>query len=168
MPAMTPQPSSPATSGFTAGLTLVHCPAWTSVFSTNAPMPRAAESSWPDCQGHLLGGVVGGEAVPGFAAATGPAVAADRAPVEDDEVAGRDVGDALADGLDDPGGLVAEQERELVVDAALAVVQVGVAHPAGLDRDHGLARPRVRDHDRLHRHRLALAGRRLHGPAAAW
>ena len=48
MPAMTPQPSSPATSGLAAGLTLVHCPAWTRVFSTNAPMPRAAESSWPD------------------------------------------------------------------------------------------------------------------------
>ena len=40
----------------------------------------------------------------------------------------------VADGLDDPGRLVAEQERELVVDAALAVVQVGVADPARLDR----------------------------------
>ena len=48
IPAMTPQPSSPATSGLAAGLTLVHCPACTRVFSTNAPMPRAGESSWPD------------------------------------------------------------------------------------------------------------------------
>ena len=48
MPAMTPQPSRPATSGFAAGLTFVHCPAWTRVFSTNAPMPSAGESSWPE------------------------------------------------------------------------------------------------------------------------
>ena len=41
MPAITPQPSSPATSGGTAGSTLVHWPAWTSVFSANAPMPSA-------------------------------------------------------------------------------------------------------------------------------
>ena len=57
---------------------------------------------------------------------------------------GGDLGDALADRLDDAGGLVAEQERELVVDAALAVVQVGVADPAGLDLHHGLARARGR------------------------
>ena len=71
----------------------------------------------------------------GLALAAGPALAAHRPPVEDDEVAGRDVGDVGADRLDDAGGLVAEQERELVVDAALAVVQVGVADPAGLDVD---------------------------------
>jgi hypothetical protein len=47
MPAMTPHPSRPATSGFTAGSTFVHWPAWTSVFSANAPMPRAGESSVP-------------------------------------------------------------------------------------------------------------------------
>src|SRR6185437_10931604 len=39
MPAIIPQPSSPATSGFASGFTLVHCPACTSVFSTKAPMP---------------------------------------------------------------------------------------------------------------------------------
>ena len=48
-----------------------------------------------------------------------------------------------------PGGLVAEQEGEVVVDAALPVVQVGVAHAAGLDGDHGLARPGVGHQDRL-------------------
>ena len=53
---------------------------------------------------------------------------------EDHEVAGRDVRDALADRLDHARRLVAEQERELVVDPALAVVQVGVADPAGLHR----------------------------------
>ena len=108
-------------------------------------------------QRHLLRRVVGGEAVPRLAAQAGPAVAAHGPPVEDHVVAGRDVGDALADRLDDAGGLVAEQERELVVDPALAVVQVGVAHPARLDGHDGLARPGVGDHDRLDRHRCALA-----------
>ncbi len=144
MPAITPQPSSPATSGLAAGLTFVHCPEWTSVFSTNAPMPSAGDELLARLQGHLLRGVVGGEAVPGLAAAAGPAGAVDRAPVEDHEVAGRHVGDALADRLDDAGRLVAEQERELVVDAALAVVQVGVADPAGLHLHHRLAGPGVR------------------------
>jgi hypothetical protein len=99
---------------------------------------------------------VGAEAVPGLAAATGPAGPVDRAPVEDHEVARGEVGDALADGLDEAGGFVAEQERELVVDAALAVVQVGVAHPAGLHLHHRLARAGIGDDDRLDRHRVAL------------
>ena len=47
MPAITPQPSSPATSGGAAGSTRVHCPACTSVFSANAPMPSAADSGVP-------------------------------------------------------------------------------------------------------------------------
>ena len=44
---MTPQPSSPATSGATRSSTCVHCPAWTSVFSANAPMPSAGDSGVP-------------------------------------------------------------------------------------------------------------------------
>src|SRR5437762_9942827 len=47
MPAITPQPSSPAVAAGMAGLTLVHCPAATSVFSTNAPMPRAGDRTVP-------------------------------------------------------------------------------------------------------------------------
>ena len=47
IPAMTPQPSSPATSGLAAGSTLVHCPAATSVLSANAPIPSAGDSSVP-------------------------------------------------------------------------------------------------------------------------
>ncbi len=46
-PAMTPQPSRPATSGRTDGSTLVHWPACTSVFSAKAPMPSAGESGVP-------------------------------------------------------------------------------------------------------------------------
>ena len=41
-----------------------------------------------------------------------------------------------------------EQEGELVVDAAVAVGQVGVAHTAGGDLHHHLARTRVRNGDR--------------------
>ena len=88
--------------------------------------------------------------------------AADRAPVEDHEVARRESVTPSPDRLDDAGGLVAEQEREVVVDPALAVVQVGVADPAGLDLHHRLARPGVGDVDRLHldRRALGLARRR--------
>ena len=88
----------------------------------------------PVGQRHLLRGVVRVEAVPGPAAPAGPALAADRPPVQDHEVAGRQVGHVGPDRFDDAGGLVAQQEREVVVDAALAVVEVGVAHPARLAR----------------------------------
>ena len=70
-----------------------------------------------------------------------------------------DVGDALPDGGDDPGRLVAEQERELVVDPALAVVQVGVAHPARLHLDDGLPRTGVGHVDRLDADGLTLGAR---------
>src|SRR3712207_5321834 len=46
-PAITPQPSSPAAVAGASGSTLVHCPECTSVFSANAPMPSAADSSVP-------------------------------------------------------------------------------------------------------------------------
>ena len=94
MPAITPQPSSPAAVAGAAGSTFVHCPAATSVLSANAPMPSAGDSSVPSVQRHLLRGVVGGEAVPRLAAAARPALAAHGPPVEDHEVAGRHVGDA--------------------------------------------------------------------------
>ena len=44
---MTPQPSRPTAAGSTSSSTLVHWPAATRVFSANAPMPRAGESSVP-------------------------------------------------------------------------------------------------------------------------
>jgi hypothetical protein len=46
-PAITPQPRRPATAGSASGLTLVHCPACTSVLSRKAPMPRAGLSFVP-------------------------------------------------------------------------------------------------------------------------
>ena len=130
-----------------AGSTLVHWPAATRVFSANAPMPSAGDSSVPSVSVIFWVALWVAKQYQRLARAAGPALAADRAPVEDDEVAGRDVGDARADRLDDAGGLVAEQEREVVVDAALAVVQVGVAHPAGLDLHDRLAGPGVGDDD---------------------
>ena len=49
-----------------------------------------------------------------------------------------------------------EEEGELVVDAAVAVGQVGVAHTAGGDLHHHLARTRIRDRDRGDLDGLAL------------
>ena len=49
-PAITPQPSSPAAVAGASGSTLVHWPAATSVFSRNAPMPRAGLSSVPSAR----------------------------------------------------------------------------------------------------------------------
>jgi len=125
----------------------------------NAPIAEGGTERGAVGEGHRLAGVVGVEAVPGPAAAAGPAVTADRAPVQDDEVAGGQAGHALADPLHDPGRLVAEQERVVVVDAALAIVQVGVADATGLHLHHGLAGARVRNENRLDRHRSALAQR---------
>ena len=96
---------------------------------------------------HLLGGVEGVEAVLRLTALACATLAAHRAPVQDDEVAHGDRVDALTDGFDDTGGLVAEQERELVVDAALAVGEVGVAHAARGDRDDDLTGAGIGDHD---------------------
>ena len=107
-------------------------------------------------QRHLLRGVERGEAVVRLALAARPARAAHGAPVEDHVVAGRDARDVGPDRFDGAGGLVAEQERKVVVDAALAVVEVGVAHPARLHVDHRFARPGVGHDDRLDADGLAL------------
>src|SRR5271166_6282559 len=99
---------------------------------------------------------MGIEAVPGPAPAAGSAPPAHRAPVEDDEIAGRHVGHAGSDGLDHAGRLVPEQVREVLADAALLIVQVGVAYPAGLHGDERLARAGLGYQDRRELHRLAL------------
>jgi hypothetical protein len=111
---------------------------------------------------HLLRGVVRREAVPRLAAPAGPALAADRPPVQDHEVAGRDVGDVRADRLDDAGRLVTQQERKLVVDTAVAIVHVRVADAAGLDAHQRLARPGIGQPNRLDPDWLAL-GETDHG-----
>ena len=155
-PAITPQPSRPAAAAGADGSTFVHWPLCTSVLSAKAPIPSAGDSSVPSVERHLLGRVERAEAVPRAPAQARPARAAYGAPVEDHEVAWRHVGHAIADRLDDAGCLVAEQEREVVVDPTLAVVEVGVAHAARLDGDDGLTRTGIGDHDRLDADRFAL------------
>ena len=49
-PAMTPQPSSPATLADALGSTLVHCPAATRVYLRNAPMPSAGRQRVPSAR----------------------------------------------------------------------------------------------------------------------
>ena len=154
-PAITPQPSSPAAVAGAAGSTFVHCPAATSVLSAKAPMPSAGDSSVPSSSVIFWVALWVLKQYQGSPAA-GPALAAHGPPVEDHVVAWRHLRHALADGLDDAGRLVAEEEREVVVDAALAVVEVGVAHAAGLDGHDGLARAGVGDDDGLDGHGLAL------------
>src|SRR5207248_9587267 len=103
-----------------------------------------------ECHGLLR--VVRCEAIPGLAPAARATFAAYRTPVEDDEVARCDRGDAGTDGVDSSGGLVTEQVREVVADTALAVVEVGVAHAARLHRDEHLTGAGVGHDDGLDAH----------------
>ena len=132
-----------------------------------APMPSAGLSSVPSVSVIFWVALWVAKQYHGLPFAAGAALAADGAPVEDDEVAGRHLGHALADRLDGAGRLVAEQEGELVVDAALAVVQVGVADPAGLDPHDGLARARGRAR-RCRRARPRLPWLRAMTPLTVW
>ncbi len=96
---------------------------------------------------HLLLGVEGVEAQLRAAALAGPALAADRAPVQHHEIAWLDGGYTLADSFHGARGFMAEQERKLVVDTALAIRQIGMAHPARDDVDDHLTRAGIRDDD---------------------
>ena len=57
-----------------------------------------------------------------------------------DVVAGRDLGDAAAHGLDDAGALVAEHDRQRHRVHLVPDDEVGVAEPGGDDADHDLVR----------------------------
>ena len=107
-------------------------------------------------QGHLLGGVVRVEAVLRLALGAGPALAADRAPVQDHPVPGSHLGDIRADGGDHAGSLMAQQDGEIVGDSAQLVMQVRVADPAGENVHQRLARARIRHQNGLHRDRGVL------------
>jgi hypothetical protein len=87
------------------------------------------------------------------------AIAARRTPSQDDVVADCRGGDALTHGLDDAGTLVTEQVREIVADAPQLVMQIGVAHAAGLYADQHLARPRWIDKNFLYVCRFSGATR---------
>ena len=142
-----------------AGSTLVHWPAATSVFSAKAPMPSAGDSSVPSASVIFwvaLWVAKQYQGLPRRQARHWPHTARQ---LRTTKSPGATSVTPVADGLDHAGRLVAEQEREVVVDAALAVVQVGVADAAGLHLHQRLARPRVGDEDRLERDRRALAPR---------
>src|ERR1019366_9497762 len=79
------------------------------------------------------------------AAPSPPPRPAPRPPVQDHEVTGPDLGDVLADRLDHARGLVPEQVREVRADAALAVMQVGMADAARLHGHQRLAGTGVRN-----------------------
>ena len=64
--------------------------------------------------------------------------------------------DFVADSGDATGGLVAEQERKLVVDPALLIVEVGVADTARDDVDDSLAGTGIRNDHRLDLRRSTL------------
>ena len=96
-------------------------------------------------EGHLLGGVVGIEAVLWLALLAGAALAAHGAPVQNDEVAFLHVGDRRTYGLYYACGLVAEQEGEGVFNIAIAVGKVGVAHTAGLNAHDDVVRAGIRN-----------------------
>ena len=167
-PAITPQPSRPATAGSAdrvdlGALAFVH----QRLVGERTDAQRGAQLGAVR-EGHLLVGVEGVEAVPRAAAFAGPALSAHGAPVENDEVADLHVGDTLADGFDGAGGLMAEQERVLVVDAALAVRQVGVTHPARDDVDHHLARTGIRDHNVDQLEQLSYSGRSHRALSDSW
>ena len=110
-------------------------------------------------EGHLLGGVESGEAVLRFTTLTGTALATHGAPVENDEVAGGDVGDAVTDGFYHSGGLVAEEEGERVFHVTLLVGEVGVAYAARLDLHDNVVRTRLGDANGGELYRLTLGGR---------
>ena len=114
--------------------TLVACPAATSVCSANAPMPsagvRAACRRRASSSASALNVAKQYHGRPRRHARQVPHTARQLRITKSPGATSVDVG---ADRLDDARGLVAEQEREVVVDRALPVVQVGVAHAARLD-----------------------------------
>src|SRR5215469_3967906 len=98
-----------------------------------------------------------GEAVPRATAETRAALPADSAPVEYHEVARREARHVRPHGLNDASRFVPQQVREVVTNAAIAVMQVGVTYAAGLDNHQRLAGPRIGNDHRGGAHRCALA-----------
>src|SRR5204863_6147126 len=92
------------------------------------------------------------QALPRVAARAHRARPARRLPAEHDPVARGEAVDAVADGLDRPRALVAEENRQAVAPAVLLDhVQVAVADAGRLDADEHLARPRLLHADLLER-----------------
>ena len=98
-------------------------------------------------ESHLLSGVVSVETDLGVATLAGPALAANRSPIQNYEVARGHIGDTLAHSFDHAGSFMAEEKGKLIVDPTFAVVQIRMANAAGLDPHQGFAGTRVRDVD---------------------
>src|SRR5262249_31050344 len=131
-PAITPQPNRPTSEGSAVGSTRVHWPAWTRVFSANAPMPRAGVSSVPSASVMFSAALWVSKQYCGR-----PRLHARHCPqtARQFRITKSPNGKRLHAGaklFHDAGGLVAEQKRQLVVDAAVAVGEVGVAYAARL------------------------------------
>ena len=111
MPAITPQPSSPTAAGSTSSSILVHCPAATSVFSANAPMPSAGESSVPSSSVIFCVALCVLKQYCGWPLAQArhsPHTARQFRITRSPGATSRDAG---PDGTDHTGGLVAQQDR---------------------------------------------------------
>ena len=149
IPAITPQPSRPAAVAGASGSTLVHWPAATRVLSAKAPMPSAGDNSVPSSSVIFCVALCVEKQYHGWPrrhARQRPQTARQLRMTKSPGSTSVTPGPI---GLDDARRLVPEEEREVVVDPAFAVVQVGVAHPARLDRDDGLAGAGVGHDDRL-------------------
>ena len=138
-PAITPQPNRPTAAGRAVGSTFVHCPAATRVFSMNAPTPEPGELGAVG-QRHLLRRVVGVEAVPRLTASAGRQSPQTARQLSTTKSPGSTSVTPSPTDSTSPRRFMPEQEREVVVDATFAVVQVRVAHPARLNLDQHLTR----------------------------
>ena len=98
MPAITPQPSSPTAAGSASSSTLVHCPAATRVFSANAPMPSAGDSSVPSSRVIFWVALAVLKQYCGWPLAHARHSPADRTPVQDHPVTRGHLGDTRAHG----------------------------------------------------------------------
>ena len=92
-------------------------------------------------EAHALARVAAVEAIPRAPAAATPARPARRAPGDHHRLAAGHVVDARSDGLHAARRLMAEKVGEVISDAAFAIVEVGVADPAGNDPDQGFTGP---------------------------
>ena len=178
MPVTAPQPSSAACHSGTSTVSGTTPAAATTVALREAGDREAVLQRRPVRQRQARCAVHQRAAHPGLARrpaqrraprAAGAAGAAGRDHAEHDAIAGCDVRDALADGLDRAGSLVPEHHRPApVAETPVGQVQVGVADAAGRDAHEHLARLRRAPARRPRRgRRPARAGRppSCHPPA---
>ena len=148
-PVTAPQPSSDAChSGSSAGIGIAACSATTAYSAKQATLKQCCNAAvvgigqtraavGQDAREPVGAGRLAQRAVTD---AAGLALAARDDHRQHDVIAGRQMLDARADGVDDTGTLVAEHERPAAVaEFAVGEVQVGVADAGGGDPDADLA-----------------------------